>query len=239
VTLSVRGLFPVWLAAKLVAAAVLVAGLGVASEVAGAKQLQVAEVVIMGNDLVAAEDVAATINVGGMNTFAVRGRRLERILGADPAIESAIVRARLPNTVEVVVHERAPAVVWDASGRSVLADQSGLALRDGTREDLPVIHAPDGPAPDPGGRVDAGVVRMAQTLLPRLDLEGLGGGQLEYRPASGASLILPDSARLALGTAEDLEDKLAAYRAIRDFLDRNRTHAQFIDVRFLERPYFR
>jgi POTRA domain, FtsQ-type len=236
---ALRRLFRLWLLGKVIAAAILVAGFGIASEVAGARQLKVAEVVIVGNELVAAEDIAATINVGGTNTFAVRGRRLERILGADPAIESASVRARLPDTVEVVVHERAPAVVWETNDRSLLADDSGLALRDGARDDLPVIHAPDGPAPDPGGRVDPGAVRMARTLLPRLDAEGLGGGQLEYRPATGASLIMPDAARLAIGTADDLEDKLAAYRAIRAFLDQNRTHAQFIDVRFLGRPYFR
>lgn len=236
---AVRRVFGLWLLGKLVAVAVLVAGFGIASQVAGSRQFQVAEVIIAGNELVAAEDIAATINVGGTNTFALRARRLERVLRADPAIEGATVRARLPNVVEVLVRERAPAVVWEASGRSLLLDASGLTLRDGTRDDLPVIHAPDGPAPDPGGRVDADAVRMAGILVPRLDAEGLAGGQLEYRPASGASVILPDSARLAIGSADDLEDKLAAYHAIRGFLDQNRTHAQFIDVRFLERPYFR
>lgn len=236
---AIPGFFGLWLLAKLTAATVLVGGAGIASQVAGSRQFQVAEVVVAGNDLVAAEDIAATINVGGMNAFAVRARRLERILRADPAIEGVTIKTRLPNTVEVIVHEREPAVVWEANGRSVLSDASGLALRDGTRDDLPLIHAPDGPAPDPGGRVDGDAVRMARSLVPRLDSEGLHGGQLEFRPASGASVILPDSARLALGTAENLEDKLAAYRAIRAFLDRNRTQAQFIDVRFLERPYFR
>ena len=228
-----------WIIAKALALGVLAAGFGMASQVATSRQLHVAEVVIAGNELVPAEDIAATINVGGMNTFAVRARRLERILKADPAIENVSVRPRLPNTVEVLVREREPAVVWETAERSVLADATGLALRDGTREDLPVVHAPDGPAPDPGGRVDLDAVRMAETLVPRFESEGLPGGQLEYRPSSGATVILADSARLALGTADGLEDKLAAYRAIRSYLDQNRTRAQFIDVRFLERPYFR
>jgi hypothetical protein len=228
-----------WLLAKLAAVTVLVGGAAIASQVASSRQFQIAEVVVAGNDLVAAEDIAATINVGGMNAFAVRARRLERILRADPAIEGITIKTRLPNTVEVIVHEREPAVVWEANGRNVLSDASGLALRDGARDDLPLIHAPDGPAPDPGDRVDGDAVRMARSLVPRLDSEGLHGGQLEFRPASGASVILPDSARLALGTTDDLEDKLAAYRSIRGFLDQNRTRAQFIDVRFLERPYFR
>ena len=138
-----------------------------------------------------------------------------------------------------MIHERAPVAVWEASGRTILVDSSGLALRDGASDDLPTIRAPDGPAPDPGGRVDMDAVRVAQSLVPRLDAEALAGGQLEYRPTSGATVVLADSARVALGTSEDLDDKLAAYRAIRSFLDQNRGHAQLIDVRFLERPYFR
>jgi len=228
-----------WIVAKAAALGVVLAGFGIASQIATSKQFHVAEVVIAGNELVAAEDIAATINVGGMNTFAVRARRMERILKADPAIENVTVRPRLPNTLEVMVSERSPAVVWETAGRSVLTDAEGLALRGGSRDDLPVVHAPEGPTPDPGGRVDLDTVRMAEALAPRLASEGLAGGQLEYRPSYGATLILADSARLAIGTGDGLEDKLAAYRAIRSYLDQNRTTAQFIDVRFLERPYFR
>jgi cell division septal protein FtsQ len=149
------------------------------------------------------------------------------------------IRPHLPNSVDVLVTERSPAVVWEAGGRSLLADADGLALRDGRRDDLPVVHAPEGPAPDPGGRLDPETVRMAEALVPRLADEGLAGGQLEYRPSSGATVVLPDSLRVAIGAADGLEDKLAAYRAIRRYLDQNRTRAEFIDVRFLERPYFR
>jgi len=228
-----------WLLAKLAAGVVLIAGFGAASQIVSGSQFRIAEVVVTGNELVAAEDIAATINAGGINAFAVRGRRLERILQADPAIENVVVRTRLPDRVEVMIHERAPAIVWEATGRTLLADARGVALRDGARDDLPVVHAPDGPAPDTGGRVDPDAVRMAQSLAPRMEAEGLGGGQIEYRPSTGATIILPDSVRVALGSPDDLEDKLAAYRAIRGYLDQNRMHAQFIDVRFLERPYFR
>ena len=228
-----------WLLAKAAAVGILVAGLSIATQVGNSRQFQVAEVVIAGNELVGAEDIAAAIHVGGTNTFAVRGRRLERMLRGDPAIESISIKPRLPNTVEVLVTERAPSVVWEASGRTLLTDATGLALREGTREDLPVVHAPEGPTPDPGGRVDVETVRMAAALVPRFDVEGLTGGQLEYRPAYGATVILPNSARLAIGNSDDLEDKLAAYRAIRGHLDQNRAKAELIDVRFLERPYFR
>jgi cell division septal protein FtsQ len=236
---TLRRFFGLWLLAKAVALALLAGGAVLASQVASSQQFRVAEVIVSGSGLVAAEDIAATIDVAGANAFTVRGRRMARILQSDPAIAGATVRARLPDAVEVVVYERPPAVLWEADGRTLLADETGLTLRDGARPDLPVIHAPEGPAPDPGGRVDAEIVRMAQSLAPRLEAEGLAGGQFEYRPTTGASIVLPDSARVALGSLDDLEDKLAAYQAIRAHLNQSNTEARFIDVRFLERPYFR
>ena len=44
---------------------------------------------------------------------------------------------------------------------------------------------------------------------------------------------------MMLGFGDDLDAKIAAYQAIRRELDRTRTPAELIDVRFLERPYYR
>jgi POTRA domain, FtsQ-type/Cell division protein FtsQ len=239
VAVTLRRFFGLWLLAKVAALAILVGGAALATQVVHSQQFQVAEVVVSGSGLVAAEDIAATIDVAGVNAFTIRGRHMARVIQADPAIESASVRARLPDAVEVIVYERAPAVLWEANGRTLIADETGLALRDGTRPDLPIIHAPEGPAPDAGGRVDAEIVRMAQSLAPRLEAEGLAGGQFEYRPTTGASIVLPDALRIALGSLDELEEKLAAYQAIRAHLDQTHTEVRFIDVRFLERPYFR
>ena len=222
-----------------VAAVVILCGGGWALwEGAAAPQLQVAGVTIAGNELVTDEEILGGLDTEGANVFTVRTRRLEDILQTDPAISEALVRARLPNVIALRVEEREPVVVWVATGSPVLADRSGLALRYGARS-LPAIYAPEGPIVEPGGRIDAEAVRMAQSLASRLDAVGVAGARLEYRPGSGMSIIASGSPRIALGFADDLEAKLAAYAAIKGHLEQTRTPAELIDVRFLDRPYFR
>jgi hypothetical protein len=132
----------------------------------------------------------------------------------------------------------------------MLVDASGVALVDADelpthsplrdRESaLPVVNAPYGPAVELGEQVDPAIVNTAAALPPLLAAAGITGGQVEYHPSSGLALTIPGAPQMVLGFDGDLDAKLAAYRAIRNQLDRTRTTAQLIDVRFLERPYYR
>jgi cell division septal protein FtsQ len=224
--------------ARLVAIVILVCGVWIVRETSASPIVMVGAVTIGGNELVADNEILGGLDVEGVNVFAIRTSRLESVLKTDPAIDAALVRARLPGTIEVRVEEREPVVVWLAQ-RPVLADESGLTLRDGTRVGLPVIYAPESPAIEPGERVDPDAVQMARVLAGRLDDLGVKAARLEYRPASGMMIVPPDPPRIALGFADDLDAKLAAYSAIKVHLDQTRTPASLIDVRFLERPYFR
>jgi hypothetical protein len=119
----------------------------------------------------------------------------------------------------------------------MLVDADGYALRVGDA-DLPVIVVRDAPRPEPGDRVDPEAVQIAQELAPRLSALGLGDAQLDYRPATGVTLVT-SSRRVAIGFADHLEAKMDAYRTIRDHLNQTQTAAELVDVRFLDRPYFR
>lgn len=204
-----------------------------------ARQFRVAGIHVTGHSLLDAEEVLDQLPVTGTNILALRTRSLERALRADPMIERAEVRTRLPNLVHVRIWERTPAAVWEAGGRQVVADADGLVLREGLALPLPIIHAAEGPAPEPGERVDAAAVQMAQALAPRLDALRLSDARLEYRPAGGISIAAPGAPRVALGFAQDLDAKLTAYLSIRSHLERTGARAELIDVRFLERPYYR
>ena len=209
------------------------------SEAATARQFHVAGIHVAGYSLVAPEEVLDRLPVTGANIFALRARSLERALHADPMIERAEVRTRLPNLVHVRIWERTPAAVWDTGGRQVITDAEGLVVREGLALPLPIIHAPEGPAAEPGERVDPAAVQMAQALGPRLDALRLRDARLEYRPGGGMSIAAPGSPRVSLGFGQDLDAKLAAYLSIRAHLERTGERAELIDVRFLERPYYR
>lgn len=238
-----RRAFGSWFLGKLMAAGLLV-GVGWAlSEGATAPALRLSRVALYGNQLVPSDEILAALSVEGMNVFTVRSARIERSLEANPAIETAQVRPRLPDAIQVTIAERTPVAIWDTGARAILIDAGGLALREGRPNSpgplLPVVYAPDGPVVEPGERVDPDAVRMAQSIAPRLESLGLARARIEYRPTRGVTLVGPGSPRVALGFGDNLEPKLSAYVAIRRHIDQTRAQAELIDVRFLERPYFR
>lgn len=239
-----RHIFSGWFAGKLLAVALIGGVLWALAEGAEATEFHVAEVVLAGNALIPTEELLADLPAVGENIFFIRGARLERRLRANPAIGQAKVGLRLPNSLQITVQERAPAVVWDTGSRQLLADADGRVLRDALMAiepaaSLPVLKAPEGPEAEPGGQLDPEAVRVAQSLVARLDGLGLTGSWLEYRPVAGVTIVSPSSHRVAVGFTDRLDAKLAAYLAIRARLDQNAAKAELVDVRFLDRPYYR
>jgi cell division protein FtsQ len=220
------------------AVAVLGAGAWAFVEASDAPGLRVSNILVAGSDLVPAEEIANALPMTHVNVFTVRGSRLANAITGDPAIESVRVEPHLPDTIYVRVRERRAAVVWDTPAGPLLTDDTGLVLREGTRS-LPVVWAAEGPAPEPGGRVDRHAVLAAETIAPRIDTLGLPGGRVEFQPSTGVALVAPGRSRVVLGFNGNLEAQLAAYEAIRRYLEQSRAPAELIDVRFLDRPFYR
>lgn len=241
-----RSLLTLALLSKLLALGLLLVSVWAAQEVGTSPAFEVTSVHVSGSDLVSAEEVVAMLGLTRSNVFHLRARPLAAAVESHPTVRQATVRPSLLGTVFVAVQERVPVVVWESSGQQVLADAEGLALQAGAPPSLsefeaaralPVVHAAGASVPI-GGRVDAGAIRVVQVLAPALDSLGLTEGRLEYQQGSGVSVVGPRH-RVTLGSSEQIEAKLDAYRAIRHHLDESRTSAQVIDLRSPERPYFR
>jgi hypothetical protein len=239
-----------WMLGKVLALVLLVGGGWLCVQGATSPLLRLNQTVIRGTDLVPNDQILPLLPTAGKNVFTVRTARLERVIELIPSIERAEVALVLPSTIRVTVHERTPRAVWEAGGRQALVDSNGLVLADTAelkpdsplrhpRAPLPAIRAPEGPFVGPGDRVDPSVVLMAEAVAPQLDEIGLANGQVEYHPSTGLTLQAPGSHQILLGFSGDLQAKLVAYRAIRAHLERTRTTAHLVDVRFLERPYYR
>ncbi len=229
--------FSGWFLGRLLALALLALGGWGVSYGAEAPQFVVKRVTVSGNDFVPIDEITSRIDVQGTNIFQARRGRLAGMIRTVPGVRDAEVQIRFPDQIHIVVRERTPVAIWDTGGRRILVDAEGYALRLGN-ENLPVIVAREAPFPEPGDRVDQEAVKITQELAPRLSGLGLGGAQIDYRPASGVTLVT-SGRRVAIGFADDLDAKLDAYRTIRDHLDQTQTAAELVDVRFLDRPYFR
>jgi cell division protein FtsQ len=247
-----------WLGGKLAALAVLGLSIALLRWLLIAPQFQIATVLISGNDLVPADEVAADLPLAGTNLFTIRGRRVAKSIERDPAVAQALVRPRLPNMLSIEIEERQPVVIWEEGDTRWLVDDDGRVLGSGDRPldglqeqlpsavgsrdrsaTLPVVAAPPELAIAPGQQVDVGVVRMARAVTPRLAELGLDAARLEYDPARGMAIIADGAYRVELGFGDQLDARLEAFETIFRYLQQSHTPVQLIDVRFLERPYFR
>ena len=246
----VRRIFSLWVLGKVLALAILAGGGWLVYQGATSPAFRLSQTTVRGNDLVSADEIVTALPAAGTNIFTVRSSRVERALEAIPAIERSDVSLVLPSTVRVTVHERKPRAVWEAGGRQALIDADGLVLVDiadlkpgsplqSAPSTLPSVRAPDGPFVGLGDRIDPGVVLLAESIVPHLEIAGVAGGQVEYHPSTGVTLVAPGAPRVILGFGDNIDAKLTAYRAIRSHLEQTHTTAQLIDVRFLERPYYR
>lgn len=240
-----RSALTLTLAGKALAIVLLIASAWGAQQIVSSPNFQATSVLVSGSNLVPAEEIAATLGLSRPNVFHLRSRHLEALVETHPAIRQATVKPTLVGTVYVTVEERVPVLVWESNGRLALADAEGLALREvspplSEREEwraLPVVHATGGPVLV-GGRIDPLAVQVVRAVTPALDSLGLSEGRLEYQPGAGVSVVGP-AHRVTLGSADRIDAKLDAYRAIRRYLDETRTSAQLVDLRSPESPYFR
>jgi cell division protein FtsQ len=233
----VRRIFSTWFLGKLLAIALLAAGGWVIWQGIEAPQLNVKRITVSGNELIPAGEITAEIDAADTNIFWARRARLARMVRTVPAIKDADVQVRFPDQIHIVVREREPVAIWHSGGQRMFVDVDGFVLRESDRL-LPTIVARDAPVPAPGDRVDPEAIKVALQVTPRLEALGLADAQLEYAPASGVTLV-SRGRRVALGFADNLDAKLDAYRSIRDHLTETQTVAELVDVRFLNRPYFR
>ncbi|MBI4214197.1 MAG: hypothetical protein HY534_07815 [Chloroflexi bacterium] len=226
-----------WLLGKLLAIALAAGSVWLIKTAIVAPEFEATEAIITGGELVPAEELAASLDLGGKNVFLIRSRYLVSLLEAHPAIRSAVVRPSFNGLVHVDMTEREAVAVWDSGSQQVLVDTDGIVLREGSR-DLPTVYSVASGRISEGGRVDLSAVRIAARVGSELDGLGLSGGRIVHDPGSGVSIVGPWH-RVLLGSSDQLEAKLQAYRTIRSYLDDTGTPAQLVDVRSLDRPYFR
>jgi hypothetical protein len=81
-------------------------------------------------------------------------------------------------------------------------------------------------------------VQLTESLTARLPELQLANGRLEWDPGLGVSILQPNL-RITLGSSDQIDAKLVALAAIRQRLTEARLQASIIDVRSLDRPYFR
>ncbi len=236
--------FAHWLGWNWLSVANLLALCGVIALLLTSPQFQVTQVVIAQDR---ESDVALTqahelSNIVGRSIFLLHTERLAREIEALPSVRSARVRARLPDRVIVEIAKREPVAVWQAVNGAFLVDREGQIIGPAT-DDAPgrpalVIQETSGVERAPGQRVERRILLAARELRRVLPQLGIDQQAIEYGTL-GLTVVGSNGWRIIFGDLEQLNAKLENLVAILDLQRRQPEPVEVIDLRPVERPYYR
>jgi cell division septal protein FtsQ len=248
--------FLLWAIGRVLAYALLVGAGWLVYDSASSDHFRVRSVYVQGNVLLSQAEIVEVAAVSGANIFWVDRAQIAARLKALPLIERVEVGATLPDTVDIHIVERRPAAFWISGDQSYLVDSEGVILKavDAETEQaracagqpcdprlaaLPSVAQVEAQPLAPGDRVDASALSTSARLAALLPAVGVVPVSFNWSAADGLEVPTRDGFRARFNETGDLEQQIAALRAIRDQLSRTKTSAELIDVRFGDRPYFR
>jgi cell division protein FtsQ len=215
--------------------------------VAESSMLRVAHITVRGNDrLSRGEALTLLADLRGRNILGIELAEWHARLLTSPWVEEAVVRRVLPNTLEVIVRERAPMGIARLGRDLFLVDQHGVVIDEFGPTyadlDLPVI---DGLAAPPRGgeplvdeRRTALVARLLGDVAGHAHLSSRLS-QIDVRDMHDAVVLLDgDTVMLRLGD-RDFAARLQGYLDVAPALKERVAAIDSVDLRFGERMYVR
>jgi hypothetical protein len=218
---------------------------------------------LTGGIRVPSDEVKAILNVTGDSIIRVKPAQVEeQILATFPDIKSAKVEVALPDTLNVVIEERIPAILWLENEQELFwIDQEGFTFSVRGDANLPIRVNANTPPPYALGYVDPKLVEAANATadepekptntVPPIDptfvqaIQKLNGIKPTDTPMlfdaeNGLGWTDPHGWQVYFGTrTEDIDMKLIEYSHIVDaILDKN-LQPVLISMEFLHAPFYR
>ena len=214
---------------------------------AHAHVLQIAHIVVRGNDRLSKGEVLAVLS--GLHGQSLVWTDLDvwrKRLLASPWVREVALRRSLPSTVEVTIRERQPVSVARLNGEMYLVDDHGVLIDQYGPQysdlDLPIV---DGLAAPPNG--DGSMTDEARADFATRVITSLRGrpeiakrlSQLDVSDLHNATVILNgDSAVIQLGDEQFLP-RIQAYLDLASALRQRVPDIDYVDLRFDDRIYVR
>lgn len=233
------------IARVVVAAGVLVYGGFWAARAAGdLRWLRVETISVTGNQRVPTSEIRALVEgLKGESLLSTDLDRWRSRLLASPWVADAILRRKLPATVEIDIRERQPLGLARIGHELYLVDGIGTIDQFGPRYsdlDLPMIDGLVIDAASPSPRVDRARGQLVERLMADLRSRPALGrrvSQIDVRDAHDVHVIFAgDSAVIRLGDAQFAE-RLQLYADLQATLRERVPEIDYVDLRFGERVY--
>ncbi len=191
---------------------------------------------VQGNTVVTPEEVYAVSELEGVSAFWVDPAAVASRVETLPNVRAAQVKVRLPARVIITVEERTPEFIWQTGENRWWVDADGVIVppRAELAEVLTIIDT-QAEIVSPGQALDPTIIEAAESLrrlLPELLV-------LNYSRATGISFTTREGWPIYLGDGQDMDAKLTILVNLRQDLLARGVSPQFIDVRFVDKPFYR
>jgi cell division septal protein FtsQ len=191
---------------------------------------------VQGNTAVTPDEVYAASGLEGMSVFWVDPAAVATRLESLPNVRSARVQVRWPARAIISIEERTPVLIWQTGEARWWVDAEGVIVppRSDLSEAVTIIDTDAEPL-SPGQRLDPSILEAAQALrrlLPELPV-------MHYSHTTGISFTTREGWPVYLGDGQNMEAKLTILVALRKELLARGVSPEFIDVRFVERPFYK
>lgn len=175
----------------------------------------------------------------GLNVFSLNTNDIARSLHKDPSIQSMSVETTLDGRLVIRVIHRRPVANWITNSKSLLVDETGLVLAEGSdpRLDLSIHTLNDLPV-KPGSRVSAKAIEVSALVWRELPLMGVPIDKVSYSATSGLTATTNSAVELLIGPPEKLAGKLKSLQVVLDETSRRGEKLRKVDLRPLDRPTY-
>jgi cell division protein FtsQ len=203
--------------------------------------LRVQDIEVSGATAVSKDEVLSLARLDGDSMLKIDFAAAERRVESIPMVQSARLERRWPQTVRITINERVPWAFWQIGTDRYVIDNEGVVLPGSAPlQNGPTIFDASGPPRlSPGDHVDADAVALAQAVLQRVPQSfSMNVATLEYSPQQGLALTTDAGYRVVVGDSQNVDYKLAVWKAIEERLGREAMAGHVLDLRFGDRPSF-
>jgi cell division protein FtsQ len=191
---------------------------------------------VQGNAVVSDEEVYAASGLEGLSTFWIDPEKVSTQVEALPNVRSAQVKVRIPARVTITVEERNPELIWQTGETRWWVDAEGTFVP--PRADLSnalIIVDIDAQPVAAGQALDPTILEAAislHRLLPDLKV-------LHFSRTTGISFKTREGWPVYLGDGKNMRAKLTILVTLYNDLLTRGVSPEFIDIRFVERPFYK
>jgi len=202
--------------------------------------LRVHDVEVVGATQVDPAKVRELASMEGDSMFHVDFASAEHQISYLPLVRDVKIERHWPRTIRIVVSERQPWGYWQTGDVKYVIDAEGVVLADvPPGEGAPIIMDSNPIRLVPGDRVDLDAVQLTRTLAERVPSTlALNIVAFEYSVAQGLALATDAGYRVVLGDSQNVDYKIAVWKAVEEELGRDSMPGHVLDLRFRDRPSF-